>query len=63
MRVLATIGMLVVLSLPLREGENITIGGLIEKILKKLKGLRLMLPFLSIVLAKQIGRGATADCR
>jgi hypothetical protein len=53
----------VVLSLPRLEGEKITTGGLIENILKKLNGLRLMLPFLSIVLAKHIGLGAMACCR
>jgi hypothetical protein len=46
--------------LPLRAGENIAIGGLAENTLKKLKGAKLGLPFLSIVLAKQIGRGPTA---
>jgi hypothetical protein len=33
-------------------------GGLELKALKKLKGLKLTLPFLSMVLAKAIGRGA-----
>jgi hypothetical protein len=38
-------------------------GGLAEKTLKKLKGLRFTAPVLSIVEAKQIGLGATAFCR
>src|SRR3954452_9739224 len=46
---------LVVLSLTRLDGEKITIGGLDENILKKLKGLRFTLPSLSIVEAKQIG--------
>jgi len=54
---------LVVLSLTLREGEKITIGGLKENKLKKLNGLRLILPALSIVEAKQTGLGATTCCR
>jgi hypothetical protein len=53
----------VLLSLTLREGEKITIGGLEENILKKLKGLRLTFPSLSMVEAKQIGLGATMCCR
>jgi hypothetical protein len=48
-----------VLSLTLREGEKINMGGLAEKQLKKLNGLKLTFPFLSIVLAKAIGLGAT----
>jgi hypothetical protein len=51
------------LSLPLLEGEKMTIGGLIENKLKKLKGLKLIFPALSMVLAKQIGLGAMACCR
>jgi hypothetical protein len=51
------------LSLPLRAGENIMIGGLELKTLKKLNGLKFTLPCLSIVLAKQIGLGATAVSR
>jgi hypothetical protein len=47
-----------VLSLTLLAGEKITMGGLVENKLKKLKGLRFTFPFLSIVLAKQTGRGA-----
>jgi len=39
------------------------IGGLELNTLKKLKGLRFTLPFLSTVLAKQIGLGATAVIR
>jgi len=53
----------VVLSLPRRAGEKIIIGGLELKTLKKLKGLRFTLPSLSIVLAKQIGLGATAESK
>ena len=49
-----------VLSLLLLAGEKITIGGLELKTLKKLKGLRFILPALSIVLAKQMGLGAIA---
>ena len=52
-----------VLSLTLLAGEKITIGGLDEKRLKKLNGLRFTLPALSIVDAKQIGRGAIACCK
>jgi hypothetical protein len=54
---------LVVLSLTLRDGEKITIGGLEENKLKKLNGLRFMFPALSIVDAKQTGLGATTCCR
>jgi hypothetical protein len=36
-----------------------SIGGLALNILKQLKGLKLTLPFLSTVLAKAIGLGAT----
>ena len=39
------------------------IGGLALKTLKKLKGAKLGLPSLSIVLAKAIGRGATAPSK
>jgi hypothetical protein len=49
-----------VLSLPLRAGEKTKIGGFAPKQLKKLNGLRFTFPSLSIVLAKAIGRGATA---
>jgi hypothetical protein len=49
-----------VLSRTLRAGENISVVGLLPKILKKLNGLKLGFPSLSIVLAKQIGRGAMA---
>src|SRR3954470_3125568 len=45
---------------PLRAGEKISTGGLALKTLKKLKGLRFGFPSLSTVLAKAIGRGATA---
>ena len=54
---------LVVLSLPLREGEKTMIAGLVLNKLKKLKGLRFTFPSLSIVLAKHIGRGATVCCK
>jgi hypothetical protein len=43
-----------------RAGEKISIGGLELKTLKKLKGDKFGIPFLSIVLAKAIGRGPTA---
>jgi hypothetical protein len=52
-----------VLSLTLLEGEKIIIGGLDENMLKKLNGLRFTFPSLSIVEAKQMGRGATTCCR
>jgi hypothetical protein len=51
------------LSLTLLAGENITTGGFEENKLKKLKGLRLTLPSLSMVDAKQIGLGAMACCK
>jgi hypothetical protein len=51
------------LFLILLEGEKTTMGGVVENKLKKLKGVRLTFPFLSIVEAKQIGRGAIACCR
>jgi hypothetical protein len=54
---------LVVLSLTLRDGEKITIGGLEENMLKKLKGLRFTFPSLSMVEAKHTGRGAITCCR
>jgi hypothetical protein len=54
---------LVVLSLTRLDGEKIITGGLEENKLKKLKGLRFIFPFLSIVLAKQIGLGAITCCR
>jgi len=54
---------LVVLSLTLRAGEKIRIGGVEENKLKKLKGLKFTWPDLSMVLAKHTGRGATAYCR
>jgi hypothetical protein len=44
--------------IPDSPGGRTTMGGLEENKLKKLKGLRLTLPALSIVDAKQIGRGA-----
>ncbi|MFW6290125.1 MAG: hypothetical protein ACOC0R_04070, partial [Mariniphaga sp.] len=49
-----------VLSLPLLEGEKIRVDGFTPKALKKLKGDKFGLKFLSIVLAKAMGRGATA---
>ena len=51
---------LVVLSLPLRTGENTTTGGLELNTLKKLYGARLGLPSASRVLANAIGRGPIA---
>jgi hypothetical protein len=51
---------LIELSRTLRAGEKISIGGLELKTLKKLKGDKLGIPFLSTVLAKAIGRGPTA---
>jgi len=51
------------LSLPLRDGEKTMIAGLVLNKLKKLKGLRFTLPLPSIVLAKQIGRGAIECCK
>tara|TARA_R110000796_G_scaffold18693_6_gene56642 strand:+ start:16493 stop:16729 length:237 start_codon:yes stop_codon:yes gene_type:complete len=50
----------VLLSLTLREEENIKIGGLEPKTLKKLKGDKLGLFLSSIVLAKAMGLGPTA---
>lgn len=50
----------VVLFRTLRAGENINMGGLAPKTLKKLKGDRLGLPSLSKVLAKAMGLGPTA---
>lgn len=52
-----------VLFLPLREGEKIMMGGFALKTLKKLKGLKLTWPALSIVLANAMGLGATAPSR
>ncbi|MNL31110.1 hypothetical protein D3C87_1528810 [compost metagenome] len=52
----------VVLSRTLLAGEKTHKGGLVLNILKKLKGLRLMFPFASMVVAKQMGRGAMAYC-
>lgn len=52
-----------VLSTTLLAGEIITTGGLAENKLKKLKGLKLTLPFLSIVDAKHAGLGAMACCK
>jgi hypothetical protein len=53
----------VVLFLTLRAGEKIMTGGFEENILKKLKGLRFIFPSLSMVEAKQIGRGPIMCCR
>ena len=52
-----------VLSRTRRAGENTSVAGLLPKTLKKLKGERLGLPSLSTVLAKHMGRGATAPKR
>ena len=49
-----------VLSRPRRDGEKMSMGGLLLNMLKKLNGLRFTFPSLSIVLAKEIGRGMTA---
>ena len=51
---------LVVLFLTLLAAEKITTGGLELNILKKLNGLRLLLPNSSTVLTKAIGLGAMA---
>jgi hypothetical protein len=45
--------------LPLLAGEKTKIGGFALNTLKKLNGARFLLPSLSTVLAKQIGRGPT----
>ena len=54
---------LVVLSLPLLDGEKTIIGGLALNTLKKLNGLKFTLPLVSIVLANAIGLGATAESK
>jgi len=54
---------LVELSRTRRAGEKIMIGGLALKTLKKLKGDKFTLPSPSTVLAKQMGRGATAPSK
>jgi hypothetical protein len=54
---------LVVLSRTLLAGEKTTTGGLEEKRLKKLNGLKFTFPSLSIVEAKQTGRGAMMCCK
>jgi hypothetical protein len=51
----------VVLSRTLREGEKTSVAGLLPNALKKLNGERLILPSLFVVLARAIGRGATAE--
>ena len=51
------------LSLTRLAGEKIRVGGLDEKILKKLYGLRLGVPYSSTVLTKAIGRGPTAPSK
>jgi hypothetical protein len=51
------------LSLILLAGENTSIGGLALNTLKKLKGDKLGIPFVPIVLAKAIGRGPTELCK
>jgi hypothetical protein len=48
------------LFLTLRAGEKTNVTGLEPNTLKKLKGDKFMFPFLSTVLAKQMGLGATA---
>jgi hypothetical protein len=48
-----------VLSFVLLKGENMRMGGLEEKTLKKENGLRLQLPSLSMVETRAIGLGAT----
>jgi hypothetical protein len=53
----------VVLFLTRRAGEKTKIGGLELNTLKKLNGDKLGFSFLSIVLAKAMGLGATALCR
>jgi hypothetical protein len=53
----------VVLSRMRRAGEKTSMGGLELKTLKKLKGDKLGFPFLLIVLAKAMGRGAMAPCK
>jgi hypothetical protein len=52
----------VVLSRTLLDGEKIKIGGTVLNILKKLKGDKLLLPFLSTVDASAIGLGEMAVC-
>ncbi len=52
-----------VLSLTLRAGENIKVTGLLPNTLKKLNGDKLAFPSLSMVDAKQIGRGETEPKR
>ena len=52
-----------VLSLTLLTGEKIKIGGLIEKTLKKEKGLKLLFPSLSTVLTNAIGRGVIEEVK
>jgi hypothetical protein len=54
---------LIVLLRTLRDGEKTKMGGLALKILKKINGDKLGFPFVSTVLAKAIGRGATAPCK
>jgi hypothetical protein len=48
------------LSLTLRAGLKMSMGGLAPKTLKKLNGDKFLLPSSSIVLAKHMGLGATA---
>jgi hypothetical protein len=54
---------LVVLFLTRLAGEKTSIGGLELNTLKKLNGDKLGFPLASTVLAKAIGRGATALCK
>jgi hypothetical protein len=52
-----------VLSLTLREGEKIKMGGLALNKLKKLNGDKLGLPSASTVLARAIGLGPMDPCK
>ena len=54
---------LFVLSLVLFTGEKINIGGLIEKTLKKEKGLKFLSPFWLIVLTRAMGLGVIDEDR
>jgi hypothetical protein len=53
----------VVLSLTLRDGEKIQMGGFMLNKLKKLKGLKFTFPSKSMEDAKQMGLGAIAYCK
>jgi hypothetical protein len=52
-----------VLFLTLRDGEKISMGGLVLNRLKKLKGDKFGSPFASTVLARAIGLGPTELCK